>query len=61
MATLSGLSVPPLFTACEFWQMAMNCVDARSFAYMNTGGAKAEEAFNWLFNISSVTGLIAWA
>jgi amino acid transporter len=41
--------------------MAMNCVDARSFAYMNTGGAKAEEAFNWLFNISSVTGLIAWA
>ncbi|KAL1412631.1 hypothetical protein Q8F55_000378 [Vanrija albida] len=29
-------------------------------AYLNTGGDKAVQAFNWLYNISAISGLLAW-
>jgi len=29
-------------------------------AYMNTGGETATTAFNWLYNLSAITGLITW-
>ncbi|WWC72693.1 uncharacterized protein I206_106657 [Kwoniella pini CBS 10737] len=29
-------------------------------AYLNTGGESAVTAFNWLYNISAVTGVITW-
>ncbi|WVQ77053.1 hypothetical protein IAR50_006732 [Cryptococcus sp. DSM 104548] len=29
-------------------------------AYMNTGGETAAEAFNWLYNISTITAIVTW-
>jgi amino acid transporter len=29
-------------------------------SYMNTGGETAVTAFNWLYNVSSITGLVTW-
>ncbi|WWD20799.1 hypothetical protein CI109_105276 [Kwoniella shandongensis] len=29
-------------------------------AYMNTGGDSAVTAFNWLYNLSAITGIITW-
>ncbi|KLT41895.1 amino acid permease [Cutaneotrichosporon oleaginosum] len=29
-------------------------------AYLNTGGSKAAEAFDWLYNLSAISGLLCW-
>ncbi|BEI83725.1 hypothetical protein CcaverHIS002_0403290 [Cutaneotrichosporon cavernicola] len=29
-------------------------------AYLNTGGAQANQAFDWLYNLSAITGLLCW-
>lgn len=29
-------------------------------SYLNTGGASAAEAFNWLYNLSAITGILTW-
>jgi amino acid transporter len=29
-------------------------------AYLNTGGPSAVEAFNWLYNLSAITGILTW-
>ncbi|WVQ95325.1 hypothetical protein IAU59_002421 [Kwoniella sp. CBS 9459] len=56
--------LPRVFRKCTKQGLPIWCVVVTGafgvLAYLNTGGEKAEEAFNWLYNISAVTGIITW-
>jgi amino acid transporter len=57
--------VPAFFRKCTkrglpIWCVAFTCLFG-VLAYLDTGGDKAAEtAFAWLYNISSITGIITW-
>lgn len=55
---------PRIFRRCTKNGLPIWCVVVTSLlgalCYMNTGGAKAVEAFNWLYNISSIAAIVTW-
>ncbi|WVR08716.1 hypothetical protein IAU60_005774 [Kwoniella sp. DSM 27419] len=56
--------MPRVFRKCTKQGLPIWCVVITGLfgllAYLNTGGEKAVTAFNWLYNISAVTGIITW-
>lgn len=56
--------LPRIFRRCTKRGLPIWCVTVTAlfgaFAYLNTGGEAAEEAFNWLYNLSAITGIITW-
>ncbi|KAL0250197.1 hypothetical protein I308_103505 [Cryptococcus tetragattii IND107] len=56
--------LPRIFRRCTKRGLPIWCVAVTAlfggFAYLNTGGAAAEEAFNWLYNLSAMTGILTW-
>jgi amino acid transporter len=55
---------PAIFRRCTKQGLPIWCVLVTGLfgvlAYMNTGGATAVIAFNWLYNVSSITGIVTW-
>ena len=55
---------PRVFRRCTKNGLPIWCVLVTSafgaLCYMNTGGAKAVEAFTWLYNISSIAAIVTW-
>lgn len=55
---------PGVFRRCTKQGLPIWCVLVTGLfgvlAYMNTGGATAITAFNWLYNVSSITGIVTW-
>ncbi|EIW70085.1 hypothetical protein TREMEDRAFT_68470 [Tremella mesenterica DSM 1558] len=66
--TLYGMAklgfMPKLFARCTKkglpWVSVITTCCLGVLAYMNTGGEGAVTAFNWLYSISSITGIITW-
>lgn len=56
--------LPRVFRRCTKRGLPIWCVTVTAlfgaFAYLNTGGEAAEEAFNWLYNLSAITGILTW-
>ncbi|WVO16921.1 hypothetical protein L204_104607 [Cryptococcus depauperatus] len=56
--------VPRVFRKCTKQGLPIWCVVVTGLfgllAYMNTGGKKAEVAFNWLYTLSAITCIITW-
>ena len=56
--------VPRVFRRCTKQGLPIYCVlvtGAFGFlCYMNTGGDAAVQAFDWLYNISSIAGILTW-
>jgi len=56
--------MPRIFRRCTKRGLPIYCVAITGLfgvlAYMNTGGAAAITAFNWLYNLSAITGIITW-
>lgn len=56
--------MPKVFRRCTKRGLPIWCVVITGIfgvlAYMNTGGDTAQTAFNWLYNLSAITGLITW-
>lgn len=56
--------VPRIFRRCTKKGLPIWCVLITGafgfFAYLNTGGETAVTVFNWLYNISAITGIITW-
>jgi amino acid transporter len=55
---------PRIFRRCTKNGLPIWCVVATSLfgvlCYMATGGDKTVEAFNWLYNISSIAAIVTW-
>lgn len=66
--TLYGMALagqlPRFMRKCTKRGLPIWCVTATCLlgflAYLNTGGETAVQAFNWLYNISSITGILTW-
>ncbi|WVQ77052.1 hypothetical protein IAR50_006731 [Cryptococcus sp. DSM 104548] len=56
--------MPRILRRCTKRGLPIYCVAITGIfgvlAYMNTGGETAETAFNWLYNLSAITGIITW-
>ncbi|WVQ86137.1 hypothetical protein IAT38_008305 [Cryptococcus sp. DSM 104549] len=56
--------MPRIFRRCTKRGLPIYCVALTGLfgvlAYMNTGGETATTAFNWLYNLSAITGIITW-
>ncbi|ODN77929.1 hypothetical protein L202_05028 [Cryptococcus amylolentus CBS 6039] len=56
--------MPRIFRRCTKRGLPIYCVAITGIfgvlAYMNTGGKSAETAFDWLYNLSAITGIITW-
>ncbi|TYJ54809.1 hypothetical protein B9479_004480 [Cryptococcus floricola] len=56
--------MPRILRRCTKRGLPIYCVAITGIfgvlAYMNTGGDTAETAFNWLYNLSAITGIITW-
>lgn len=56
--------MPRIFRRCTKRGLPIYCVAITGLfgvlAYMNTGGEAAVTAFNWLYNLSAITGIITW-
>ncbi|ODN90161.1 AAT family amino acid transporter [Cryptococcus wingfieldii CBS 7118] len=56
--------MPRILRRCTKRGLPIYCVAITGIfgvlAYMNTGGDTAEIAFNWLYNLSAITGIITW-
>jgi amino acid transporter len=55
---------PRIFRRCTkrglpIYSLCFTCAFA-FLAYMNTGGQSAVDAFNWLYNISTIAGILVW-
>jgi len=59
-----GGMMPKVFRKCTRSGLPIYCVIVTGvfgvLAYMNTGGDTAKTAFNWLYNLSAITGLLTW-
>ncbi|KAK4683742.1 hypothetical protein P7C73_g6486, partial [Tremellales sp. Uapishka_1] len=55
---------PRIFRKCTKSGLPIYCVGVTGLfvflGYLNTGGPAAVSAFNWLYNLSAITGLITW-
>ncbi|ODO05890.1 hypothetical protein I350_04951 [Cryptococcus amylolentus CBS 6273] len=66
--TLYALAIegqmPRILRRCTKRGLPIYCVAITGIfgvlAYMNTGGETAETAFDWLYNLSAITGIITW-
>ncbi|KAK8850620.1 hypothetical protein IAR55_004539 [Kwoniella newhampshirensis] len=56
--------MPRIFRRCTKRGLPIYCVMITGIfavlAYMNTGGDAAVTAFNWLYNLSAITGILTW-
>ncbi|WVQ82120.1 hypothetical protein IAT38_004248 [Cryptococcus sp. DSM 104549] len=56
--------LPRIFRKCTKRGLPIWCVVVTGLfgvlAYMNTGGETAAKAFDWLYNLSAITGIITW-
>ncbi|GMK58934.1 hypothetical protein CspeluHIS016_0603760 [Cutaneotrichosporon spelunceum] len=60
---LEGMA-PRIFRKCSRRGLPYWCIVATGLfgplAYLNTGGESASKAFDWLYNLSAITGLLCW-
>lgn len=60
---LEGM-MPKFFRRCTKGGLPIYCVVVTgvfgALSYLNTGGDAAQQAFNWLYNLSAITGLLTW-
>lgn len=56
--------VPRIFRRCTKQGLPIYCILVTSafgfLCYMSTGGDSAVQAFDWLYNISSIAGILTW-
>jgi amino acid transporter len=56
--------LPKIFRKCTKSGLPIVCVAVTALfgplAYLNVGSGKATEVFNWLYNISTIAGILTW-
>lgn len=56
--------IPRIFRRCTKQGLPIYCIILTSMfgflCYMSTGGQTAQTVFDWLYNISSIAGILTW-